>query len=1130
MPSYQVYLIRSDQVQSQPIALIPSGQLARDTIHTSAGVWVLSRALDSDVGPNPESRLQFLSYAQPTRRSAHKVNALSGFRLVDIGDGWIAQCTVEIDAPPPTTPANEPYRPPVGTIKLLIASPEHEPYELVIGGRKPSADNPPSRYGYADCRVDSTGDPGRLWIWPGLWAPPYMIDARAALEKRQDYVPPTESSKYPAIGRADGSGGAWLIVSPVDRALHFAAPAPADPSQRAAALLPGQPVHDVIPLGKGDALALVDRPGRLGVVYVSSTGAIKDIILAPRPEMTDGVLERLHLAHRFSVYRSKSGKRALIDVRSTDDPFRYDSNLLWLDADAGTLTTICRYDCQAASAGPGGTRVWLSLSDYSSQIGRGVFLVDLDADTPLVAGAGLFRGQPVPPYVPPATFADAYVINTVEMAYFVRPAAGAFALSLVTGPKILAPRTGAPATTDHLKLDPNAPAVDFKVRLGGQPDASLSAGARVSLHIACPGHDGTVELETSEIPTFKGDFALHRKSQTGKPIPYGESCSLRVAFVDAMGSRVEYRWTNVEFVEPKDFFLQPWFLSIVAYGVMMLCLLASFSVKSRYRRWTPAGVALMPAVTIMLALPQVFDRLVFGGLLAGTFVVAAVAGLVSPVAFRALERSEPFRTLAPIAFSFPRMKRRLLQRYLRRVREYVAYARQLAGDEKYCDIGIEIMASQIPGGDDRLKELKPLDAAKLCGLLQKDGVNMLVEAPGGRGKSALVRAVIEGALDAAEDDIGQPIPVVCEGEGADLLARIAAALGPDCPSEELLNALLQAGQFFIVIDGVTESSVTTAMLNTHLTRYGAACPILLSGRPNPSFERFLRNTDSWLLLSPSALTDITLGEFVRSYGHPPEAFTDVLRNACRNLDNTYLPVVVRLALLASDGQPASVAEIYERAILRLVGGDAALFDAAIDLCFGTYWVNGERILAYLQLDSTQRDTADKLLKASVMVPVQSRVGANRFQAPTRLRFFHDSLQSYLTALAVRRQANNTDLVLEAAAHPRFKNDRGRRAAHDMPEVFEMCLHTFLGEQRGRETLYKELVVWSQRYAGTFSRDWVVEECGKLSISLPIGPDVAGGIALRTAIERCHTEGDIRLIGGIYAAVANVLWPRLRPQA
>jgi hypothetical protein len=142
-----------------------------------------------------------------------------------------------------------------------------------------------------------------------------------------------------------------------------------------------------------------------------------------------------------------------------------------------------------------------------------------------------------------------------------------------------------------------------------------------------------------------------------------------------------------------------------------------------------------------------------------------------------------------------------------------------------------------------------------------------------------------------------------------------------------------------------------------------------------------------------------------------------------------------------------------------------------------------------------------------------------------VRFFHDSVQSYLTAVAIGRQDDRMKLVDEAAANPRFSRERGQAGIHAMPELFEMCLHTFLSDSAGREKLRSRILDWRHSFAGAFSRDWVVEQCRRLGVKLQSGLNASGGAALEEAITACDAHDDIRVLGGLYASVAQALWTR-----
>jgi hypothetical protein len=92
--------------------------------------------------------------------------------------------------------------------------------------------------------------------------------------------------------------------------------------------------------------------------------------------------------------------------------------------------------------------------------------------------------------------------------------------------------------------------------------------------------------------------------------------------------------------------------------------------------------------------------------------------------------------------------------------------------------------------------------------------------------------------------------------------------------------LMRFGHFFLVIDGLSESTIRLESLQAHLTDYGTVCPLLLASRPSEDYRRVIEATDAWLIAEPALLDDRTLESFVEQYGASAASFDDDLKEAC----------------------------------------------------------------------------------------------------------------------------------------------------------------------------------------------------------------------------------------------------------
>ena len=123
-----------------------------------------------------------------------------------------------------------------------------------------------------------------------------------------------------------------------------------------------------------------------------------------------------------------------------------------------------------------------------------------------------------------------------------------------------------------------------------------------------------------------------------------------------------------------------------------------------------------------------------------------------------------------------------------------------------------------------------------------------------------------------------------------------------------------------------------------------------------------------------------------AYGISPDQFSDAVRASCRSTDQTYLPILVRLAILAGTNRITSAGDIYQAAVRTLLRSDDTAFDTAVCLCMTTFWKTGERTITFAMAPAPQKALLKDLIVAGLVVPAtQSLTPGN----PGSVRFFHD---------------------------------------------------------------------------------------------------------------------------------------------
>ena len=651
----------------------------------------------------------------------------------------------------------------------------------------------------------------------------------------------------------------------------------------------------------------------------------------------------------------------------------------------------------------------------------------------------------------------------------------------------------------------------------------LNPEAKIDLRVACGGKEWTASGTASSMTDFNDMYGKRNA------LPWDKPCGATATFSDMYGSRFVWHWTKFRLVPPTVFYERPWFRSIAVFVFICIFIAIGASLRGGIQRWAPlavyAGGGLAGTITgvsndKLLNLPLLI------ALLAAAAAIACLCGVLSPAAFRELERIEPFRSLAPLAVSAGSIRRRLYASYVQRVADDVDGARQRANAEVYSPVPLRKL-----GARQATLDLTALPAQAVLDLLIAPDLDtrahVLIESTGGRGKSALIREVIDRALAAFARDPRSPLPIVCDGSGATLFERAKQKLGTDDGfSDELFRVLLRSGEFFLVVDGLTEQGVDAAMLREQLAGYGVKCPLLLAGRPNDALRAAVESAKAWVIAEPQRLDDTTLRAFLTAYARTDDDFPEAAREACRHRDEqTYLPILVRLAILPRQGNALTIAAIYDSAIHTLLDEKGIPLDDAVDLCFATYWHDGQRQLVYALAEAERKTVLARLVGAGLLVP--GDLGHAGAAEPRMVQFFHDTMQSYLTAVALSRQEEWREVLLRAAGEPQFVRDQSDLASHGGSELFQMCLHIFEPRFKTRNLLQSELLRLAKDHGSSLSRDWVVEESDIDGLAEKIDPNTAGGDALTIAIEQAARDPEIWSLGSLYSATARFLWTRIK---
>jgi hypothetical protein len=565
-----------------------------------------------------------------------------------------------------------------------------------------------------------------------------------------------------------------------------------------------------------------------------------------------------------------------------------------------------------------------------------------------------------------------------------------------------------------------------------------------------------------------------------------------------------------------------------------------------FTKWLPFAVPLLSAAGVSLTdITKYYPAHTSPWLLTTLLLVELAAlvggGMVSPRLLRQIAPIKPLNLVVPLALRLPWGRRRFFADYIQRVRNQIIFDRSQAANEQYtilpADVREDRNTTAVLSADPADTVLKFLNGA--------DGPSghVLIEATGGRGKSALIREIVSRALTAFEKDPGRkPLPVLLTGKGDTIEQMVKEVLGATLMLPELLTQHLDAGDFFLVLDGVTESGLSDKVLAAFLNGPHLATLVMLGSRPMSEFRRLIECMPRWMTAEPRRLDEATLDCFVTKYGGKP--LPAPVKAAC-GTEGTYLPILVRFAIRVNidAAVTVSVAGIYGAYFLKMFEnefpgdkGEAARIqrrDETSRYCLETYWKTGRRNHKYRGSDLQQA-----LVRAGVLVPVGG------LAVTEEVKFFHDSMQSYLTANGLSADdeqgyehlphpAEDGDgtwdrrrVLFRVAGHPSFVGAHSDIVLTGGSELFQMFLATFADKGMLRQCLRAELEAWaSAHHQDVRLLDFkaaLPKSVARKARTFPDNKELLTK-AVEVAFEADTSSGMAEALGALYGCLAPLVW-------
>jgi len=674
--------------------------------------------------------------------------------------------------------------------------------------------------------------------------------------------------------------------------------------------------------------------------------------------------------------------------------------------------------------------------------------------------------------------------------------------------------------------------VNIKLHWAGAPLIRDFANHTVSLQIL--DGDNSINQEalyplssTVKNGAVAANVRAHFSPMEGKRLEWNKRYAVRLNYRDPVGLQMSVSWPNVIFhaIEP-PFYQARWFRTVALalfLGAVGFLLFAVLHERRVARRWVAVGTGLFglfgTGVVSFVDKTLNVNLLGLGGLLTAEMLVACAIGVVSMPVFRELLEIAPFDWILGISLQWPFVRRRFYRNYVNGLSAWIANGRREAHQEQYASPPVLFQANGAPdiGGREPAEFI-----AEVMTTVGADPISVYISAPGGLGKSALLRRVVELAIAAWEDNPDLPLPLICAGDRATIMDEFAnrSSLNEALVSVEYHQERMRQGEFFMVLDGLSEAPLTPKALGEHLRSKFSKGGAILTSRPDRAFENVVRASPRWLLAEPQPLKDVSLRKFVEKYSPPDSDVVDrlvAMVSPLKAADGTYSPILVRLCLIASPGGGALVAtnlaSVYHEALRKLlekVESDCNLFSQAASMCVDTYWADASRTLAYANAPDARAQVLKRLKDAGIVVPLSG--SPFRESEPTLVRFFHDSIQSFLTARGLFQQTS-WDVFQRAASRPEFTDQKS--------ELFNMCVEVFEPKTKVVAVLVADLhLSASSRSIKRIAEQEIVD-----ALPQPLRPklaQVAGGSGdvLRAAVVAC--AGSLSNLAEFYGAIVGRL--------
>lgn len=505
------------------------------------------------------------------------------------------------------------------------------------------------------------------------------------------------------------------------------------------------------------------------------------------------------------------------------------------------------------------------------------------------------------------------------------------------------------------------------------------------------------------------------------------------------------------YVAPDDhrWYSSPGGQTTVAFlGVVLLATVLALARSRQVSEWGPVVIVSMANAYVPLVQPYVGTAILWGGFALGSVACIAIVlliGLFHTPTLHVISRIKPINRAALALLAVPWFR----AKYFAGLRATAVGRLRSTGPSSDCGY-VELPASFVHGGS-QIEKRSATPANAIARLLMKtDAPSVLVQAPGGRGKTAMLRGIV--AAVARSTDPAARIPLVLTVEQGPIELLVETALADYDLPQETVRGLLKAGTFLLILDGLTEGQTAAATIQTYLRgEPGKHSPVLASSRLSDAYKGAFRSAASSVAVEPLPLSAASLNAFIEHYAPGMSATRPAeierLLEFCRVPGGDYLPILVRISLIigsdASAAAVSSVTDLYQNALRRLLSDpsesvtDTAI-DEAADLALRMWWDKRSRTTPFAHSDAQSKILLRRLLTAGVMIPASVNGPQSLHSEATSVGFFHDSVLYYLCARSLALKDDASVMALTITRHQEEASTTGT----ERPEVFEFFVHMF----------------------------------------------------------------------------------------